>query len=63
MPYKNKSDLPESVKHVLPAHAQDIRDDTSPVSAADSVIVGTAGLASSLTSQQKTAYIHALIQA
>ncbi len=24
MPYKTKSDLPESVKHVLPSHAQDI---------------------------------------
>ncbi len=24
MPYKNRSDLPESVQHVLPAHAQDI---------------------------------------
>ncbi|POT59227.1 cation transport regulator [Citrobacter amalonaticus] len=24
MPYKSKSDLPESVQHVLPAHAQDI---------------------------------------
>ncbi|EHU0915482.1 cation transport regulator, partial [Escherichia coli] len=23
MPYKTKSDLPESVKHVLPSHAQD----------------------------------------
>ncbi|EPX7225459.1 cation transport regulator, partial [Escherichia coli] len=22
MPYKTKSDLPESVKHVLPSHAQ-----------------------------------------
>ncbi|EOX6046309.1 ChaB family protein [Escherichia coli] len=34
MPYKTKSDLPESVKHVLPSHAQDIykedrRDDAS----------------------------------
>ena len=24
MPYKTKSDLPESVKHVLPSHARDI---------------------------------------
>lgn len=24
MPYSNKSELPESVKNVLPAHAQDI---------------------------------------
>ena len=24
MPYKTKSDLPESVKHVLPSHVQDI---------------------------------------
>ncbi len=24
MPYKTKSDLPESVKHVLPSNAQDI---------------------------------------
>jgi cation transport regulator len=24
MPYKAKSDLPDSVQHVLPAHAQDI---------------------------------------
>lgn len=24
MPYKSKSDLPDSVQHVLPAHAQDI---------------------------------------
>ncbi|WP_172731165.1 putative cation transport regulator ChaB [Pluralibacter gergoviae] len=24
MPYKTRSDLPESVQHVLPAHAQDI---------------------------------------
>lgn len=24
MSYKTKSDLPESVKHVLPSHAQDI---------------------------------------
>lgn len=24
MPYKNRSELPESVQHVLPAHAQDI---------------------------------------
>ena len=24
MPYKNVSELPDSVKHVLPAHAQDI---------------------------------------
>ena len=24
MPYKMRSDLPESVQHVLPAHAQDI---------------------------------------
>lgn len=24
MPYKNKSELPESVKNVLPEHAQDI---------------------------------------
>lgn len=24
MPYKNLSDLPESVKHVLPKHAQEI---------------------------------------
>jgi cation transport regulator len=24
MPYKSKSDLPDSVKHVLPSHAQEI---------------------------------------
>ncbi len=24
MPYKSKSDLPDSVQHVLPAHAQEI---------------------------------------
>lgn len=24
MPYKSRSDLPESVRHVLPVHAQDI---------------------------------------
>lgn len=24
MPYKSKSDLPDSVQHVLPSHAQDI---------------------------------------
>lgn len=24
MPYSNREDLPESVRHVLPAHAQDI---------------------------------------
>ncbi len=27
MPYKNRSDLPDSVTHVLPAHAQDIFKD------------------------------------
>ena len=29
MPYKTKSDLPESVKHVLPSHAQDIYKETA----------------------------------
>lgn len=24
MPYANRTDLPDNVKHVLPAHAQDI---------------------------------------
>lgn len=29
MSYKTKSDLPESVKHVLPSHAQDIYKERS----------------------------------
>ena len=28
MPYKDKSELPDSVKNVLPAHAQDIYKET-----------------------------------
>lgn len=53
MSYKTKSDLPESVKHVLPSHAQDIYKEVVPTAHGINIKIKKIGVMTPVAKKQR----------